>query len=77
MDFKILSAPCSESPSLAMQKFRDDVITAHAHCRNRHFRLLKIASWRPGKALSLRIFKLKYLSNYSTFQVVLLAICRQ
>ena len=31
MDFKFcLLAPCSESPSLAMQKFRDDV-TAHAH----------------------------------------------
>ena len=31
MDFKFcLLAPCSESPSLAMQKFRDDV-TGHAH----------------------------------------------
>ena len=38
MDFKFcLLAPCSESPSLAMQKFRDDVITVHAHCRTRQF----------------------------------------
>ena len=58
MDFKFcLLAPCSESPSLAMQKFRDNVI-AHAHSvRNGQFSVTKNSIMAPaGKALSLRIF---------------------
>ena len=49
MDFKFcLLAPCSESPSLAMQKFRDDV-TAHAHLvQNWQFSVTKNRTEQEG-----------------------------
>ena len=51
MDFKFcLLAPCSELPSLAMQKFRDDVI-AHAHSvRNRQFSVTINRTDQEGEA---------------------------
>ena len=65
MDFKFcLLAPCSESPSLAMQKFRDDVI-AHAHCRNQQFLVTKNRTQLNKKAI-MAPWESPFTSNFQT-----------